>query len=128
MRLQYCVYLGFDWLLIASTVCRGLQRILEKTIEAEQERAGWGWPDRSEQYLHHTYCFYILDTVRMSFGCKGPAGKNLQPNFVWHVGRTWMTGYDKAGNVRNHRIYGECDTTTGYCRLDSEKFTLMYFN
>ncbi len=63
--------LGFDWLLIASTVCRGLQRILEKTIEAEQERAGWDWPDRSELYLHHTYCFYILDTVRMSFGCKG---------------------------------------------------------
>lgn len=37
--------------------------------------------------------------------------------------------YDKAGIVRNHHIYGEseCDTTTGYCRLDSEKFTLMYF-
>lgn len=29
-------------------------------------------------------------------------------------------GYDKAGIVRNHHIYGECDTTTGYCRLDSE--------
>eukprot|EP00434_Breviolum_minutum_P009067 symbB.v1.2.007983.t1/scaffold496.1/size195705/7 len=52
-------------------LAKRLQRILEKTIEAEQERAGWGWPDRSEQYLHHTYCFYILDTVRMSFGCKG---------------------------------------------------------
>lgn len=48
-----------------------LQRILEKTIEAEDERAGWDWPDRSENYLRHTYCFYILDTVRMSFGCKG---------------------------------------------------------
>eukprot|EP00913_Durusdinium_trenchii_P022429 g21068.t1 len=25
-----------------------LQRILEKTLEAEQERAGWDWPERSE--------------------------------------------------------------------------------
>jgi hypothetical protein len=53
------------------TAFSGLQRILEKTIEAEDERAGWDWPDRSENYLRHTYCFYILDTVRMSFGCKG---------------------------------------------------------
>lgn len=48
-----------------------LQRILEKTLEAEQERAGWDWPERSELYLQHTYCFYILDTVRMSFSCRG---------------------------------------------------------
>ena len=50
---------------------RGLQRILEKTLEAEQERAGWDWPQREDSYVRHTYCFYILDTVRMSFVCQG---------------------------------------------------------
>ncbi|CAJ1411444.1 unnamed protein product [Effrenium voratum] len=48
-----------------------LQRILEKTLEAEQERAGWDWPQREDSYVRHTYCFYILDTVRMSFVCQG---------------------------------------------------------
>ena len=40
-------------------------------MEAEEERADWDWPGRSETYLRHTHCFYILDTVRMSFSCKG---------------------------------------------------------
>ncbi|CAE7938677.1 KLC1 [Symbiodinium sp. KB8] len=48
-----------------------LRRLLEKTLEAEQERRGWEWPDRPETYLRHAYSFYILDTVRMSFVCKG---------------------------------------------------------
>lgn len=48
-----------------------LQRLLEKTRDAAVERAGWQWPKRNELYLRHAACFYILDTVRLSFSCRG---------------------------------------------------------
>ncbi|CAE6956906.1 ankrd54 [Symbiodinium natans] len=48
-----------------------LARLLEKTLEAEKERKDWEWPDRPASYLRHAYSFYILDTVRLSFVCKG---------------------------------------------------------
>jgi len=54
-----------------------LKRVLEKTCVAKSERplddpdGGWRWPGRSDSYLEHSFCFYILDTVRLSFGCKG---------------------------------------------------------
>lgn len=51
-----------------------LKRIMEKTRDAKAERpldGGWTWPGRPRTYLEHSFCFYILDTVRLSFGCKG---------------------------------------------------------
>eukprot|EP00930_Biecheleria_cincta_P066211 TRINITY_DN5226_c0_g2_i1.p1 TRINITY_DN5226_c0_g2~~TRINITY_DN5226_c0_g2_i1.p1 ORF type:complete len:1024 (-),score=190.57 TRINITY_DN5226_c0_g2_i1:405-3476(-) len=51
-----------------------LKRVLEKTRDAKFERpiaGGWKWPGRTDSYLQHSFCFYILDTVRLSFGCKG---------------------------------------------------------
>ena len=65
---------GLKSLSQVSASASGLQRILEKTLEAEEERAGWDWPERGDLYLRHTYCFYILDTVRMSFSCQGYLG------------------------------------------------------
>ena len=48
-----------------------LRRLLEKTLEAEEQRRGLDWPCRSESYLRHACCFYILDTVRFSVVCRG---------------------------------------------------------
>lgn len=51
-----------------------LKRIMEKTRDAKSERPladGWTWPGRPVTYLEHSFCFYILDTVRLSFGCQG---------------------------------------------------------
>eukprot|EP00931_Biecheleriopsis_adriatica_P021349 TRINITY_DN13977_c0_g1_i3.p1 TRINITY_DN13977_c0_g1~~TRINITY_DN13977_c0_g1_i3.p1 ORF type:complete len:1116 (+),score=214.37 TRINITY_DN13977_c0_g1_i3:394-3348(+) len=48
-----------------------LARIMEKTKDAQSERNDWEWPNRSNHYLRCAYCFYILDTVRLSFGCRG---------------------------------------------------------
>eukprot|EP00931_Biecheleriopsis_adriatica_P087190 TRINITY_DN61693_c0_g1_i1.p1 TRINITY_DN61693_c0_g1~~TRINITY_DN61693_c0_g1_i1.p1 ORF type:complete len:1040 (+),score=209.01 TRINITY_DN61693_c0_g1_i1:29-3148(+) len=45
-----------------------LPRIMEKTNDARIERAGWEWPGRRSELNH---CFYILDTVRMGFSCRG---------------------------------------------------------
>jgi len=51
-----------------------LKRIMEKTRDAveDRQRDGHGqWPNRPDSYLKHAHCFYILDTVRLSFGCGG---------------------------------------------------------
>lgn len=48
-----------------------LNRLMEKTQEAATERNGVQWPGYSAEYLHCSYCFYILDTVRISFTCEG---------------------------------------------------------
>jgi len=53
-----------------------LKRLSEKMSEARREsyaRAGGieDWPGRSHEYLSVSQCFYILDTVRLSFICNG---------------------------------------------------------
>lgn len=50
---------------------KGLPRLLEKTREAREERGDLDWPGRPPEYLRFSYCFHILDTVRLSFICEG---------------------------------------------------------
>lgn len=44
---------------------------MEKTRVARDERSGLRWPGLSTDYETFGGCFYILDTVRMSFICCG---------------------------------------------------------
>jgi len=48
-----------------------LKRLSEKMIDARRERGIEDWPGRSHEYLSYSHCFYILDTVRLSFICNG---------------------------------------------------------
>jgi len=48
-----------------------LKRLIEKTREARIESGTLKWPGRSHQYLAISNCFYILDTVRLTFICRG---------------------------------------------------------
>jgi len=50
---------------------KGLKRLMEKTIEAADERGTLQWAGLDEQYKSFSYCFHILDTVRLSFTCCG---------------------------------------------------------
>eukprot|EP00929_Paragymnodinium_shiwhaense_P056761 TRINITY_DN28417_c0_g1_i1.p1 TRINITY_DN28417_c0_g1~~TRINITY_DN28417_c0_g1_i1.p1 ORF type:complete len:1314 (-),score=290.42 TRINITY_DN28417_c0_g1_i1:176-4117(-) len=48
-----------------------LKRLMEKTREAREERGHLEWPGLDPAYKQSTYCFHILDTVRMNFTCCG---------------------------------------------------------
>lgn len=48
-----------------------LKRLMEKTREAVEERGDMQWPGLSAKYVSFSHCFYILDTVRISFTCGG---------------------------------------------------------
>eukprot|EP00929_Paragymnodinium_shiwhaense_P025716 TRINITY_DN15491_c0_g1_i1.p1 TRINITY_DN15491_c0_g1~~TRINITY_DN15491_c0_g1_i1.p1 ORF type:complete len:1110 (+),score=245.44 TRINITY_DN15491_c0_g1_i1:120-3449(+) len=48
-----------------------LKRLMEKTLAAHAERGHLRWPGLSEDYHTYSHCFYILDTVRLSFTCCG---------------------------------------------------------
>jgi len=48
-----------------------LKRLSEKTHEAQCEHGLKEWPGLSKEYLSFSHCFYILDTVRLSFICNG---------------------------------------------------------
>jgi len=48
-----------------------LKRLSEKTRDAREEHGLLEWPDRSKDFLAFSHCFYILDTVRLSFICNG---------------------------------------------------------
>eukprot|EP00927_Polykrikos_kofoidii_P017268 TRINITY_DN17840_c4_g1_i1.p1 TRINITY_DN17840_c4_g1~~TRINITY_DN17840_c4_g1_i1.p1 ORF type:complete len:1168 (-),score=272.09 TRINITY_DN17840_c4_g1_i1:106-3522(-) len=49
-----------------------LKRLMEKTMQAKEEFADVEWPGMSREQLESSYCFHILDTVRLSFTCAGP--------------------------------------------------------
>jgi len=48
-----------------------LKRLSEKIRDARSEQGSLDWPGRSQEYLAFSHCFYILDTVRLSFVCNG---------------------------------------------------------
>merc|ERR1719375_1949871 len=48
-----------------------LKRLSEKLREAQEEHGHLYWPNLSEVYTRFSHCFYILDTVRLSFICNG---------------------------------------------------------
>jgi len=48
-----------------------LKRLSEKMSDARKERGLEEWPGRAREYLAFSHCFYILDTVRLSFVCNG---------------------------------------------------------
>lgn len=48
-----------------------LKRLTEKAREAIGERGSMPWHGRSDKYIKFSHCFYIMDTVRMSFICEG---------------------------------------------------------
>jgi hypothetical protein len=50
---------------------KGLSRLIEKTREACSERGHLDWPGYPTEYLAFSSCFYIQDTVRLSFVCGG---------------------------------------------------------
>jgi len=48
-----------------------IKRLMEKTRMAYREFGLQAWPELEDEYVHISHCFHIIDTVRMSFICKG---------------------------------------------------------
>eukprot|EP00928_Gymnodinium_smaydae_P038625 TRINITY_DN26603_c1_g2_i1.p1 TRINITY_DN26603_c1_g2~~TRINITY_DN26603_c1_g2_i1.p1 ORF type:complete len:1178 (-),score=195.91 TRINITY_DN26603_c1_g2_i1:265-3798(-) len=62
-----------------------LPRLLEKTRMAREERGDLEWPGLSQEYLRSSHCFDILDTVRMSFTCRGLAASKAARESLFTV-------------------------------------------